>query len=57
VDVAHLFPDRVYHGATDLSKEGWSWFCGVPQRWIPGRHNLLSYVNAVMALLAEKMKR
>jgi hypothetical protein len=54
-DTSHLFSSAVYHGAKNLSKEGWAWFCGVPQTWIPGRHNLLSYVNAVMTLLTEKM--
>lgn len=54
-DTVHLFPKSAFHGAKNLSEEGWAWFCGVPQTWIPGRYNLLSYINAVMTLLTEKM--
>ena len=56
LDTEHLFEKKAYHGAKDLSGEGWAWFCGVTDSWEPGRHNLLSYVNAVMAFLTEKME-
>ncbi len=53
LDQRHLF-DRGYHGALDLSAYGWQWFCGVPDRWIPGRHTLLSYVTCVFAMFTNE---
>ena len=53
LDTSHLYA-RSYHGAPDLTEEGWNWFCGLAENWIPYRHNLLGYVAAVLALLNER---
>jgi hypothetical protein len=52
LDTSHLYRQS-YHGALDLSKEGWLWFCGVPDNWVPGRHHLITYVSIVLSFLNE----
>lgn len=54
LDRDHFFTDRTYHDAVDLTKEGWSWFCGVPEGWRPGRHTLVGFVSAVLAFFNER---
>ena len=54
LDTAHLFSGS-YHGAPDLSKEGWLWFCGVAENWQSGRHDLLGFIAAVYAMLSERL--
>lgn len=53
LDTSHLY-QRAYHGAPDLGEEGWQWFCGVADGWIPGRHDLLGFIAAVFAMLSER---
>lgn len=53
LDTNHLY-QRSYHGAPDLGAEGWQWFCGVAEGWIPGRHELLGFISAVFAMLSER---
>jgi hypothetical protein len=50
LDTSHLFADKAYHGALNLSAEGWQWFCGIAEGWRPNRHTLLSYIAIVFAL-------
>ncbi len=56
LDLSHLFKNRVYHNAADLSKEkeGWLWFCGIAEGWKPMRHTLLTYLTIVLGLLNEQ---
>jgi hypothetical protein len=56
LDLSHLFKNRVYHEAVDLSNEPqkWLWFCGIMQDWKPNRHTLLTYMTAVLSLLNER---
>ena len=53
LDTNHLY-QRSYHGAPDLGAEGWQWFCGVAEGWIPGRHELLGFISTVFAMLSER---
>lgn len=53
LDTSHLY-QRSYHGAPDLGEEGWQWFCGVAEGWVPGRHDLLGFISAVFAMLSER---
>ncbi|WP_300718258.1 hypothetical protein [uncultured Desulfovibrio sp.] len=53
LDTGHVFKGA-YHGAPDLSADGWMWFCGVAGDWIPGRHTLLSYVTCVFAMFTNE---
>lgn len=56
LDTSHLFHSRSYHNAPDLTQDGWSWYCGVAENWKPGRHDLLGYLAAVLALFNERSK-
>src|SRR6266498_1704519 len=49
LDEDHLF-DAAYHGAKNLSKDGWQWFCGILLGWKPGRHTLVTYLSIVLSL-------
>lgn len=51
LDEVHLFETRTFHGAPDLSAQGWAWFCAVPRAWKPGRHSLAGWVLAAIAFL------
>ncbi len=53
LDTTHLF-DGAYHGAPDLSGDGWQWFCGIAQGWKPGRHTLVTYLSLVLSLFNEE---
>jgi hypothetical protein len=53
LDPRHLY-DSTYHGAPDLTNQGWQWFCGVIQNWRPGRHTLISYVSIVLSMFNEQ---
>jgi hypothetical protein len=53
LDQTHLF-NRSYHGAPDLSGEGWQWYCGVADDWRPGRHTLVAYVTVTLAFFADR---
>lgn len=53
LDVEHLFPTTTYHGAPNLSSEGWLWFCTVFEHWKPHHHNLVGVMLMVAAMLAE----
>jgi hypothetical protein len=53
LDTHHLFSDRAYHGANNLSEEGWQWFCGIVDNWQPGRHTLVSYLSIVFHFFNE----
>ena len=53
LDTSHLY-QRSYHGAPDLGAEGWQWFCGVAEGWIPGRHDLIGFISAMFAMLSER---
>lgn len=54
IDTTHLYGDRTYHKAIDLSGEGWQWFCGVVKDWKPYRHTLLSYVMTALSMFNER---
>jgi hypothetical protein len=54
LDRSHLFHNRAYHGAPDLSGEGWHWYCGVADTWRPGHHTLVSYLTVTLAFFAER---
>ena len=54
LDTSHLYDQRTYHDAVDLSGEGWQWFCGIVQNWKPGRHNLVTYMSLILAFFNEK---
>ncbi|MFM8341738.1 MAG: hypothetical protein ACKN9F_05920 [Methylomonas sp.] len=54
LDTSHLFENRAYHGALDLSEHGWRWFCGIAQGWKPGKHTLVSYINIVFMLFNDQ---
>jgi hypothetical protein len=53
LDQSHLF-DAAYHGAPNLTKDGWQWFCGIVDNWMPGRHSLLTYVACVFAMFTNE---
>lgn len=53
LDKSHLF-SRSYHGAPDLSREGWQWYCGVADNWRPGHHTLVAYVTVTLAFFADQ---
>jgi hypothetical protein len=53
LDTGHLY-DGAYHGAQDLTKHGWQWFCGIAEGWRPGRHTLVTYLSLVQSMLAER---
>jgi hypothetical protein len=53
LDQSHLF-NRSYHGAPDLSGEGWQWYCGVADNWRPGHHTLVAYVTVTLAFFADR---
>ena len=54
LDLDHLFPDRAFHQAPNLSgeQERWRWYCLIVDGWDPGRHNLAGFVGQVSAALA-----
>ena len=54
LDRSHLFQNRAYHGAPDLSSEGWQWYCGVAEAWRPGHHTLVSYLTVTLAFFADR---
>ncbi|MFB1488753.1 MULTISPECIES: hypothetical protein [unclassified Thiocapsa] len=54
LDRSHLFHNRAYHGAPDLSGEGWHWYCGVADTWRPGHHTLVSYLTVTLAFFADR---
>lgn len=54
LDRSHLFHNRTFHGAPDLSSEGWQWYCGVADTWRPGRHTLVSYLTVTLAFFADR---
>ena len=53
LDQSHLF-NRSYHGAPDLSGEGWQWYCGVADNWRPGHHTLVAYLTVTLAFFADR---
>ena len=53
LDRSHLF-DRSFHGAPDLSDEGWHWYCGVTDNWRPGHHTLVTYLTVTLAFFADR---
>ena len=53
LDHSHLF-NRSYHGAPDLSAEGWHWYCGVADNWRPGHHTLVAYLTVTLAFFADQ---
>jgi len=54
LDTSHLFEQRAYHGAVNLSEHGWQWFCGIAEGWKPGKHTLVSYINIVFMLFNDQ---
>lgn len=54
LDQSHLFASRAYHGAPDLSAEGWQWYCGVADNWRPGHHTLVAYLTVTLAFFADQ---
>ena len=50
LDTSHLFDNKAFHGAVNLSEHGWQWFCGIAEGWKPNRHTLVSYINIVFML-------
>ena len=53
LDRSHLF-NRSYHGAPDLIREGWHWYCGVADHWRPGHHTLVAYLTVTLAFFADQ---
>ena len=53
LDMEHLY-NNAYHGAIDLTAQGWQWFCGIAEGWKPGKHNLVTYLSMVQTMLAER---
>lgn len=53
LDRGHLY-NRSYHGAPDLSAEGWQWYCGVADNWRPGHHTLVAYLTVTLAFFADQ---
>ena len=56
LDRSHLYA-RSYHGAPNLSGEGWQWYCGVADNWRPGHHTLVAYVTVTLAFFADRAVR
>ncbi|MDD2658820.1 MAG: hypothetical protein PHY54_03945 [Methylococcales bacterium] len=56
LDTSHLFEQRAYHGAVNLSEHGWQWFCGIAEGWKPGKHTLVSYINIVFMLFNDQRR-
>jgi len=54
LDTSHLYGQRAYHGAINLSEHGWQWFCGIAEGWKPGKHTLVSYINIVFMLFNDQ---
>ena len=54
LDTSHLFNNNVYHGAVNLSEQGWQWFCGIADGWKPNKHTLVSYINIVFMLFNDQ---
>jgi len=54
LDPEHIFPNSAHHGAENLSKEGWQWFCGIAEGWKPNRHTIVSYISMVFSLFNDK---
>lgn len=54
LDTSHLFSTKSYHGAVNLSEQGWQWFCGIAEGWKPHKHTLVSYINIVFMLFNDK---
>lgn len=53
--MTHLFPDKTYYGAPNLSDAaagGWAWFCMKFEPWIPGRYTLLTVMQMVGSQLS-----
>ena len=53
LDASHLF-NGAHHGAPDLTREGWQWFCGILDAWAPGRHSLVTYITCVFAMFTNE---
>jgi len=56
LDTSHLFEQRAYHGAVNLSEHGWQWFCGIAEGWKPGKHTLVSYISIVFMLFNDQRR-
>jgi hypothetical protein len=54
LDKGHLFATQSYHGAPNLSENGWQWFCGIVEGWKPGRHTLVTYLSIVANWLNDR---
>jgi hypothetical protein len=54
LDTSHLFEQRAYHGAVNLSEHGWQRFCGIAEGWKPGKHTLVSYISIVFMLFNDQ---
>ena len=54
LDTSHLYSKSAYHGAVNLSEQGWQWFCGIAEGWKPNKHTLVSYINIVFMLFNDQ---
>lgn len=54
LDLSHLFPNRAFHQAPNLSNEpeAWRWYCLIVEKWNPAQHTLAGFVGQISAALA-----
>lgn len=57
IDLRHLFPDKTYYGAPNLTQQGWAWFCLKFEPWKPGHYNLIGIVMMVATIMSEGASR